>query len=51
MNSKDVKLFNYIAKVAAKSGDTVLAPGQTQTFEDIGPVSEPTEKPDKETQF
>jgi VIT1/CCC1 family predicted Fe2+/Mn2+ transporter len=51
MNSKDVKLFNYIAKVAAKSGDTVLAPGQTQTFEDIGPVSEPTEKPDKETEI
>jgi hypothetical protein len=35
MNSKDVKLFNYIAKVAAKRGDTVIAPN---TFEGVGPL-------------
>jgi hypothetical protein len=36
MKESDIRLFNYIAKVAARKGDTVIAPN---TFEDIGPVT------------
>ena len=36
MKESDIRLFNYIAKVAARKGDTVIAPN---TFEGIGPVT------------
>ena len=36
MKQSDIRLFNYIAKVAARKGDTVIAPN---TFEGIGPVT------------
>lgn len=36
MKQSDIRLFNYIAKVAARKDGTVIAPN---TFEDIGPVT------------
>jgi len=35
MRENDIRLFNYIAKIAARKGDTVIAPN---TFEGIGPL-------------
>jgi hypothetical protein len=35
MRQNDIRLFNYIAKIAARKGDTVIAPN---TFEGVGPL-------------
>jgi hypothetical protein len=35
MRENDIRLFNYIAKIAARKGDTVIAPN---TFEGVGPL-------------
>ena len=35
MREKDIRLFNYIAKIAARKDDTVIAPN---TFEGVGPL-------------